>query len=429
MAKVLISALGSNSKRGYRKANYLIDNKTYEEPFIGIALTKHFNIDKNIIIGTSKSLWEEYYKVYAEYLFNEYNEELYFHLAENIEEDTLSEKDLTILNKSLNKTHYGLLIEDGMNNDELMKNFEVFMRVTERLDDGDELYIDITHSFRSISLYMFIIMNYLQNVTDKNIKIKGITYGMLGAEVDGKTPVVNLNILYEAIEWIKAASDFKKFGNSHLLTDLIDDQKTKTKLQNFTEALNLSYVVELKNQIKQLEQIKDQESSLSGFAKFIIPPTIDDFLDRFKGYVQQEKEYLFQFEIAKYFYEKEMYSNAYLILHESIITYIIEGQEELKVYYNDKDVRHKVKGVIYHYQNNKNNKWNKKYKDLIEDNDFRELIEVYDNITDIRNSIAHAAEKNRTFRSDIISFEKRKDKLSRIYQKNRSFYISDYFEN
>jgi hypothetical protein len=54
---------------------------------------------------------------------------------------------------------------------------------------------------------------------------------------------------------------------------------------------------------------------------------------------------------------------------------------------------------------------------------------VYDNITDIRNSIAHAAEKNRTFRSDIISFEKRKDKLSRIYQKNRSFYISDYFEN
>ena len=164
MAKVLISALGANAKREYRKANYLIEENTYEEPFIGVALTKHYKIDKNIIIGTSKSLWEEYYKVYAEYLNKEYDEDFYLHLAEKIEENSISEEDLTILNKNLNKTHYGVLIEDGMNNNELMKNFEILMKITEKLDSGDELYIDITHSFRSISLYMFIIMNYLQKL-------------------------------------------------------------------------------------------------------------------------------------------------------------------------------------------------------------------------------------------------------------------------
>ena len=133
MAKVLISALGANAKREYRKANYLIEENTYEEPFIGVALTKHYKIDKNIIIGTSKSLWEEYYKVYAEYLNKEYDEDFYLHLAEKIEENSISEEDLTILNKNLNKTHYGVLIEDGMNNNELMKNFEILMKITEKL--------------------------------------------------------------------------------------------------------------------------------------------------------------------------------------------------------------------------------------------------------------------------------------------------------
>jgi DNA gyrase/topoisomerase IV subunit A len=94
MAKVLISALGANAKREYKKANYLIEDKTYEEPFIGVALTKHYKIDRNIIIGTSKSLWEEYYKVYAEYLNKEYDEDLYLHLAEKIEENSISEEDL-----------------------------------------------------------------------------------------------------------------------------------------------------------------------------------------------------------------------------------------------------------------------------------------------------------------------------------------------
>lgn len=418
MAKVLISALGANAKREYRKANYLIEDKTYEEPFIGVALTKHYKIDRNIIIGTSKSLWEEYYKVYAEYLNKEYDEDLYLHLAEKIEENSISEEDLTILNKNLNKTHYGVLIKDGMNNNELMNNFEILMKITEKLDSGDELFIDITHSFRSISLYMFIIMNYLQNVTDKDIKIKGISYGMLGGEIDGKTPVVDLNILYEAIEWIKAASEFKKFANSHSLTNLIEDSTVKTKLQNFTNAINLSYVVELKNQIKQLEKIQNISKEMEGFAKYIIPTVVKDFVDRFKNYVKQEREYIFQFEVAKYFYEKEMYSNAYLVLHESIITYLIENSEDISKKYNDKETRDKVKDII---------RTSFKFPDLKKDADFKELVNAYNGITDIRNSIAHATGENRVYAVDIVNFEKRKEKLGRIYEKNRAFNINDYF--
>ena len=55
-------------------------------------------------------------------------EDFYLHLAEKIEENSISEEDLTILNKNLNKTHYGVLIEDGMNNNELMKIFEILMK-------------------------------------------------------------------------------------------------------------------------------------------------------------------------------------------------------------------------------------------------------------------------------------------------------------
>ena len=69
------------------------------------------------------------------------------------------------------------------------------------------------------------VLNYLQNISNKNIKIQYISYGMMEATDENKiTPVINLNLLYRAIEWIKAASDFKKFGDSLEVCGLLRNQ-------------------------------------------------------------------------------------------------------------------------------------------------------------------------------------------------------------
>ena len=44
------------------------------------------------------------------------------------------------------------------------------------------------------------------------------------------TPVINLNLLYEAIEWIKAASDFKKFGDSEGICKLLPNEFENAKV-------------------------------------------------------------------------------------------------------------------------------------------------------------------------------------------------------
>lgn len=82
------------------------------------------------------------------------------------------------------------------------------MKLSEILEDGDEIYIDITHSFRSLSLYMFVVLNYIQNVIDKKIEIKAVLYGMLESKDETK-PVVNLEIIYKMIEWIKEQTNLK----------------------------------------------------------------------------------------------------------------------------------------------------------------------------------------------------------------------------
>lgn len=423
MGKILISALGAGKageNRSYRKATYKIDDKKYEESFIGIALTKHFHIDKNIVLGTKKSIWEEYYRAFSENDPDKYDENIYLNLIEKIDEEKVETNDLKDIEIKLNNSHKPILIEYGMNDSELMTNFEILMSITEELKDGDELYIDITHSFRSLALYMFIILNYLQNVIDKNITISYISYGMFEGTKDGITPVVNLNILYEAIQWIKAASDFKSFGNASQMTKLIEgeDKDLSKKLNNFTNALNMSYLSDLKKQLEQLTKLRENLDELKGFSKFIVPKTLDDFLDRFKGYLKKEKEHLFQLETAKYFYDKQMYSNAYLIMNESILTYFIENEPSYKEGYNDKRTRHSFKMLII-----------KKYspKEYQNDNDYKEICNIYRTITDIRNTIAHGIEGRENSITDINNFIKKYNKLAKIY-KTRTFSLEDYIE-
>jgi CRISPR-associated Csx2 family protein len=421
MRKILISALGAGKageNRSYRKATYKIDDKKYDESFIGIALTKHFNIDKNIVLGTKKSIWEEYYRVFSNNDLGEYDEGIYLNLIEKIDEEKVDEDDLKELEMKLKNNHKPILIEYGIDDNELMTNFEILMGITEELRDGDELYIDITHSFRSLALYMFIILNYLQNVTDKDITISYISYGMFEGTKDDVTPVVNLNIIYEAIQWIKAASDIKKFGNTHEINRLIEveNKDLSKKLNNFTNALNMSYLSALKSQLKQLTKVRENLGELKGFSKFIVPRALDDFLDRFKGYLKEEKEHLFQLEVAKYFYDKQMYSNAYLIMHESILTYFIESDDGYKEGYSHKGTRDSFKKIIYR------DKLPSEYKN---DADYKDICKIYRSITIIRNTVAHGMEGRENSITDINNFIIKYNKLAKIY-KTRNFYLGDY---
>ena len=227
--KVLIAGIGGgkNKETGtYRVANYKVENKVYEQrSFITSALEEHYGIDKIIFIGTAGSMWDNLYEFYSKKYQKNYDENYHLDLMAVIDNATMdtdiNSLNLTKFNGTFKDKILGIVTKYGMNELEIFENFNLIIKLQDELKDGDEVYLDITHSFRSNAFWMFLVMNYLTDVEDKNIKVKAITYGMLEAQKDGVAPVVDLNAFYKILQWIKGANTLKEYGNSYLIEENI----------------------------------------------------------------------------------------------------------------------------------------------------------------------------------------------------------------
>ena len=300
MSKVLIAGIGGgkNKKTGtYQVANYKIDDEIYyEKTFIVSALEEHYKIDKTIFIGTTGSMWDNLYEFYCPK--EEYDEKYHIDLIETVDnsskDDDIYKLDINKFNETFKGKILGIVTRYGMNELEIFENFNLIIQIQDQLKDGDEVYLDITHSFRSNAFWLFLVMNYLTDVEDKKIEIKAITYGMLEI-IDRNLPkekqiaeVVDLNAFYKILQWIKGANNFKNYGNSYLIEQNIENEKLSKKLRNFSDALNMNYIASLRQSINSLKKLEEDIKSLEGPAKLIIPKVIKDFMDRF---ATEEKDY------------------------------------------------------------------------------------------------------------------------------------------
>lgn len=191
MAKILISPLGSGSldrnnsaTRKYRTAKYQIDGKDYEKSFIASVLYEHLNLDGIIFIGTVKSMWEEVYETFCQEKNVNCDENYYCQLADKIAQldyrSPLDSLDLSLIESVLGAKSRCILIKYGIDQAELWENFDKTIQVIDSLEKGDELYLDITHSFRSLSVFQFLTVTFIQELlSEKQIKISGVFYGML----------------------------------------------------------------------------------------------------------------------------------------------------------------------------------------------------------------------------------------------------------
>jgi CRISPR-associated Csx2 family protein len=212
MAKILISSIGvggrfkntNNPDREYRKTCYKIQDTSYpESTFMAAVLYEHFNLDGIIFIGTVKSMWEEVYRFFCHNKSLNENDDYWYNLATKIDsltyESELNAIELSPLEEILGKYSKCILTKYGLNESELWLNFDKILEIVDFLQPGDEIYIDITHSFRSLSLFLFLTVTFLQDlVSEKNITIAGVYYGMLDVTSELKyTPVVDLKPLFD----------------------------------------------------------------------------------------------------------------------------------------------------------------------------------------------------------------------------------------
>ena len=360
MAKILIAGLGKGIKKDgkYKETNYSIelgnnDSIIYEnENFITSALEKHFEIDKTIYIGTVGSMWDNLYSYYCDKYKLVEDEEYTFELLEassNAKQNSeFSEINIKKFNDIFKEKAKIILTKFGVNTNEIFENFNLIMEIGNMLNDGDEIYLDITHSFRSNAMWMFLVINYITDVLDKNIEVKMISYGMFEAKYNkeiiknGETreieisPVVNLKAFFDLMKWIKGANELKNYGNSYTILEMIDDKDVNKKIKTFSDSLNLNYLGTIKRNLESIKRIMDKIDSIKGPGKLIIPNIVKDFIEIFGNI---EKEYEFLFKIAEWNFNQKRYAMAAINLNEGlreIVADILEIEDRVSDFNDEK---------------------------------------------------------------------------------------------
>jgi CRISPR-associated Csx2 family protein len=396
MAKILISLLGTgryakgdSSKNIYETTDYLLENKLYKGlTFTSTAIIKHFDIDKVFFIGTNQSMWDNM----AE--FFEADEECIYNILDKKESWQLKEDDLQSLNLAMDKKLNSIgskciVVKDGENEDELWSVFEKFLDILETIDDNDEVYFDITHLFRSVSVMSLVMAEF--GKTYKNYQISGLFYGMLRR--NEPSLIINVAMFFELLEWAKAIEEIEKFASFDRFVKLSQDKINKNgynKLANLEDAFSIANMTAIYKSIEQLKTHLNYFSENENKIIRLIAPRFEKFIDRFSKNSLSD----FQFELAEFFGEKNNYALAYIALAEAIVTYICE-KENLDE--NNKEARDKAKNIIkegfdksYPYSHPK-----KKFANLF-----------FNQINKIRNNIAHQLETTKNPKDDINNFDK-----------------------
>jgi len=93
-------------------------------------------------------------------------------------------------------------VPEGFREEEI---WEIFNKIVMQIKDGDEIYFDMTHSFRYLPMLAIIALNYI-SVIRQDIKIGGIYYGAFEA----------LGPAYKVKKWPVEERRAEKIGRAHV---------------------------------------------------------------------------------------------------------------------------------------------------------------------------------------------------------------------
>ena len=405
MSRVLISFLGTgrrrkdsqgqeHSLRRYEDAKYRLDDVVYNGPFVSSAICEHYDIDRVIMIGTPHSMWEEVYRWFSGHKSIPMDEEKYFEIAEYCDNANAS-SELSIphrdtIEKILGANSKIVLIRYGLTEEEQDENTKLILEIEKALNTGDEIILDISHSFRSLPLMIMSLFMYIQEVSRKQVAISHIHYGMFEAkDSDGVAPIVEMNQVLKINQTISGAYSFKEYGNAYRLADIVNeyDSSLAAKLRSFSNVLNFNHLSAMRNEVKNLSAVTSFGSDMSSK---IIEQVVKEFISKLRGCKSNAE---FQYRLAVWQYEHKNYSSSLISLVEAIVTYVCEnnGGDWLS-----KDGRDMAKDKLQ--------------KGLVS----KKLKESYIKLRKMRNSIAHSSESYNTASKMLTALKEGIENLEKL---------------
>ena len=422
--RVLITSIGGGNTetvegkmelKKYHNTVYSINNKKYKATtYMPKVVEEEFGVDKTIIIGTTGTMWDNVYKEYCkkndERIDRNYVRDLRETERTSDRDTDIKELNISKLNEELINKVRGIVIKYGLNREEIFENFDSIIKLEEEFNDEDEyeVILDITHSFRSTAFWMFLVMTYLTDVSNKKIKIIEVTYGMYEAKKEDTdpAPIVLLSSFLEILNWIKGASELKQYGNSYYILNELKDsnddipEDIKKELRNFSNAMNMNYVGSLLESLKNLADLekKKEIDNIKGPAKHIIPSILKNFINDFNinESDDERKKYLLQATLAKWHCEQKRYAMAAININEALANFISNSLEFNKTGANTNVLD----------PNSKAKNWLRDLCNLPNVNDkYKKYAEVYHHTRRIRNEIAHSLGNEVKISDDIKLLE------------------------
>ncbi|MGC9513971.1 MAG: TIGR02221 family CRISPR-associated protein [Fidelibacterota bacterium] len=332
MANILISPLGTGSidkeNDRYRPAEYRFseNEKIETSSFVTSVITRHVKkFDKVFLIGTNKSMWDAVYEYYAKEV-DDFDQNILKAYSENRELSDNRESldwDFNPINRVLNAYLKKIepsaeggsevfLIRYGYNDGQLTENLEILMSIAERLKEGDNIYLDITHSFRSIPFFVLALINYIQTL--KKVRLKTMYYGMLDVIHElGYAPIVDLKQIVELNQWSDAVSSFIRYGDGYELAEIIKplDASFSKSLKKMSDALCFNFIGHFKSQIPSLIKGSEQLKNHPIFRYF--KPQFDGFVSIF----DQDDPVEISLNTAKWLMDHRRYGLSLLCIKEA----------------------------------------------------------------------------------------------------------------
>lgn len=340
-----------------------------------------------------------------------------------------------------------LSIPDGKDNEEM---WTIFQLLFESIHEEDELYIDLTHSYRYLPMLVLVLSNYSRFL--KHITVKHISYGNYESRdvTTNVASLIDLLPLTQLQEWTFAAADLLRHGDARTLNELCKRELTPmlkdpavrkstpslTVLRGYVNTLS-----EITQDLKGCRSIELIQGEL--FSKLLrLSQQLDQIVIQPMAPIIQKIETSFRhfaptpdimngYQSAFWCFDHQLYQQSLTILHENIVSHICH---EASLDYLANQARKEVtSALIIHSRKIPEAQWKvdspeeaANIKSLLQMELLQQLSSTYLATTTLRNDYNHAGIRNNPSTSDGFwrELETRLTKIRELFFSEKSILIN-----
>lgn len=328
-------------------------------------------------------------------------------------------------------------LPDGNNETEI---WEIFTKVFNEIQDGDELYFDLTHGFRYLPMLALVLGNYAKFL--KNVTVKSLTYGNYEAR-DRETmeaQIIDLLPLTNLQDWTYASATFLENGNVNALSKLSEQtcrqlnkiykgkDKNVNALNKFTKnlteciedfqtcrGLNIVHGDHIFSLIESIESIED-------YVITPLKPVVEKIESSIKPFYSTEN-IKNGFHAAQWCLDNGLYQQAATILQENVVSFFA-ARHSIPI--DDEDQRDLIgSAMIILFNKLPKEKWKiseqymAKFEEIISDPILMnsEIFCTFNNLTEVRNDINHSGMRSKRQPLAVKNIRNNIEKCVRTFNK------------